>query len=231
MATAFATNNIAFATKGNVFDKQENIFYNKIKGVKMKISGIYKITNTITNDFYIGSSKNVKQRWAVHKCPSKWNECPNNPMYIDMRKYGIDKFEMQILEVVEPEELKEKEQQFIETLKPTYNSCNAKGLNIERRKETHKKAQKKYEKTDKRKKAKKEYNKEYHKTNKYKEYQKEYQKSDKFKEYQKEFYKEYLNQLCCYNGETLTLATLSKRFSRAGIPHPQIEAKKYLLNK
>ena len=28
----------------------------------MKISGIYKITNTITNDFYIGSSKDVKQR-------------------------------------------------------------------------------------------------------------------------------------------------------------------------
>ena len=28
-----------------------------------KISGIYKITNIITGDFYIGSSKDVKKRW------------------------------------------------------------------------------------------------------------------------------------------------------------------------
>lgn len=30
----------------------------------MKISGVYKITNIITNDCYIGSSKDVKRRWA-----------------------------------------------------------------------------------------------------------------------------------------------------------------------
>ena len=51
------------------------------------------------------------------------------------------------------------------------------------------------------------------------------------KEYQKKFYKEYNNQLCCYNGEILTLGALSKRFQKAGIDHPNIEAKKYLLNK
>lgn len=42
------------------------------------ISAVYKITNTITNDFYIGSSKNVKQRWAVHKRPSMSKKHPNN---------------------------------------------------------------------------------------------------------------------------------------------------------
>ena len=31
-----------------------------------KISAVYKITNTITGDFYIGSSKNVKKRWTNH---------------------------------------------------------------------------------------------------------------------------------------------------------------------
>ena len=59
----------------------------------MKISGVYKITNTVTGDFYIGSSKNVKLRLAVHKCPSTWKKCPNNPLYQDMRKYSIDKLE------------------------------------------------------------------------------------------------------------------------------------------
>ena len=148
----------------------------------MKIIGIYKITNTITGDFYIGSSKDVKKRWTSHKSPSRWKKYPNNPMYQDMKNYGTDKFEFQVIEEVEIEKLKKTEQQFIETLKPTYNDRNAKGLDI-----------------------------------------------DEYKEYQKEFYKEYDNQLCFYNGELLTLCALSKRFQRAGIPHPQIEAKKYII--
>ena len=174
------------------------------------ISGVYKITNTVTGEFYIGSSKNVKQRLANHKCQSTWNKYPNSPMYQDMKRYGTDKFSFQILAEIEAEKLKETEQQFIELLKPAYNSNNAKGLNIERRKETHKKAQKKYEKTDKRKK-----------------YKEEYEKTDKRKKYKEE----YNSQLCCYNGELLTLTALKTRFSRAGIAHPVLEAKKYLLKK
>ena len=173
-----------------------------------KIIGIYKITNTITGDFYIGSSKNVKSRWASHKNSYTWKNCPNNPMYLDMKKYGVDKFSFEILAEVEIEQLKEKEQEFIETLKPTYNSNNAKGLNVERRKKS---------------------NKKYNKSDKYKEYQKEYRKSDKYKESHRKSNKEYRNQLCSYNGETLTLCALSTRFFRAGISHPTLEAKKYLI--
>ena len=55
----------------------------------MKIIGVYKITNTITGDFYIGSSKDVKQRWAVHKCPSTWKNNPNKQLYKDMMKYSV----------------------------------------------------------------------------------------------------------------------------------------------
>ena len=176
-----------------------------------KISGVYKITNTVTGDFYIGSSKDVKRRWANHKCPSSLNEHPNNPLYQDMKKYGVEKFDFQILAEVESEHLKETEQQLIEKLHPTYNSNNAKGLDVERHKEYHKEYQKRSEKY-------KEYKKEY---------QKEYHKSDKWKEYKKE----YQNQLCYYNGETLTLAALSTRFRRAGIEHYTIEAKKYIIKK
>ena len=156
-----------------------------------KIIGVYKITNTVTGDFYVGSSKDVKKRWSRHKWTSTWKRYPNNPMYHDMQKYGTDSFELQILEEVEPDKLKELEQQFIEKLKPAYNSNNAKGLNIERKKEY----QKEYDKTDKRKKAKKEYD----------------------------------SQLCSYNGEAIILDTLRTRFRRAGIAHPTIEAKKYLV--
>ena len=41
--------------------------------------------------------------------------------------------------------------------------------------------------------------------------------------------KEYKNQLCCYNGEVLTLTSLYMRFRRARMPNPDIEAKKYLI--
>ena len=155
------------------------------------IIGIYKITNTVTGDFYIGSSKDVKRRWAEHKWPSSWNKQPNNPMYLDMKNYGTDKFVFEILEEVEIEKLKEAEQQFIETLNPTYNNYNAKGFDIER--------------------------------------YKEYQKSDKHKEIHRKSSKKYDNQLCFYNGETLTLNALRTRFWSKGIPHPVIEAKKYLI--
>ena len=154
----------------------------------MKISGIYKITNTITNDFYIGSSKNVKSRWAHHKCKSRWKKHPNNPMYLDFQKYGLENFVFEILAEVEIDKLKETEQNFIEQYKPNYNQMNAKGLNVERYKE-HK------------------------------------------KEYMKEYKKEYNNQLCCYNGETLTLNALSIRFWRQDLSNPTQEAKKYLIKR
>ena len=204
----------------------------------MKIIGIYKITNTITGDFYIGSSKNIKSRLAAHKCQSTWNNHPNNPLYQDMKKYSLNNFVFEILAEVEEGNLKETEQEFIEKLQPTYNQMNAKDLNIERRKkrikeyektDKRKKAKKEYEKTDKRKERKKEYNKEYQKSDKFKKYQKEYYKSDKGKESLKKAQNKYQNQLCSYNSEILTLGTLSKRFQRAGIPHPNIEAKKYLI--
>ena len=193
------------------------------------ISAVYKITNTVTGDFYIGSSKNVKKRWADHKCPSTWNKCPNNPMYIDMKKYGTDKFVFEILEEVEIEKLKEKEQKFIETLKPTYNNRNANGLDVERCKETKKKANKEYQKSDKYKESHRKANKKYQKSDKGKEYNKKYSKSDKGKESHKKAANKYNNQLCFYNGQTLTLRALYQRFKRMGIINPTQEAKKYLL--
>ena len=165
-----------------------------------KIIGIYRITNTVTGDFYIGSSKDVKKRWRSHKCKSIWKNHPNNPMYQDMKKYGIDKFVFEILEEVEVGKLKEAEQQFIEKMHPIYNQMNAKGLNVERRKETNRKA-----------------------CNKYK-------KSDKGKESNRKSCNKYNNQLCSFKGEILTLNALSSRFYRAGIPHPTAEAKKYLIS-
>ena len=156
-----------------------------------KICIVYKFTNTVTGDFYIGSRNNIKKSLANHKYQSVWISIPNDKMYQDIQKYGDDNFDLEVLEVVEPEQLKEVEQQFIETLKPTYNQMNEKDLNVERRKE--------------------------------------YQKTEKGKESQKKAVNKYQNQLCCYNGKTITLNALRERFRRKGIDHPTQEAKKYLL--
>ena len=163
----------------------------------MKISAVYKITNTITGDFYIGSSKDIKKRWTAHKSPSRWNEHPNNQLYLDMKKFGVDTFDFQIIAEIEEGSLKATEQQFIEKLKPAYNSCNAKGIDIEKQKKTKRKSNKKYKQSDK----------------------------------GKETNKKYKSQLCCYNGKVLTLHALSSRFAYRGIPHPTIEAKKYLIQR
>ena len=165
----------------------------------MKISAVYRITNTVTGDFYIGSSNDIKRRFAEHKAPSKWNECPNNPMYLDMKKYGIENFVFEVIAEVEEDSLKEAEQKFIETLKPTYNNRNANGLDIDKFKEYQK------------------------------EYQKEYHKSEKYKESHRKASNKYYNQLCYYNGETLTLRALYLRFYKAGISNPTLEAKKYII--
>ena len=96
----------------------------------MKISGIYKITNNITGEFYIGSSKDIKLRWASHKRPSAQKRLPNSKLYKAMASYGLDNFTFEIIE--KTDNLREREQYYIEQLKPSYNNNWAQGLDIER---------------------------------------------------------------------------------------------------
>ena len=173
-----------------------------------KVSGVYKITNTVTGDFYIGSSKNIKQRWSGHRKPYNLYKYPNSRMYKDMYKQGIDSFLIEIIE--ETDNLIDREQYWIEKLKPNYNNYNAKGLNVERQKRSNIKANKKY--------------REVHPDRRKATCRKCYEKY-------KEKIKAYNGQLCLYNKEYLTLQALRKRLRRLGIEHPTQEAKKYLINK
>ena len=66
------------------------------------ISGVYKITNTVTNEFYIGCSTNLLRRWSNHKTryKEKTNKEYNKKLYASMRKYGIKNFKFTVLEIV-----------------------------------------------------------------------------------------------------------------------------------
>lgn len=180
--------------------------------IKGKISAVYKIVNTVTKDFYIGSSKDIKMRWKSHKCPSTRIKHSNRPLYRDMQRYGIDAFRFQILAPVVPEYLKEVEQELIDMLHPTYNKCRANGMDFEKRKESWKK----YYQSDKGKEN-------------LKKKREKYCQSEKGKEIRRKADIKYKSQLCSYNGDIITLDALRARFKRAGVEHPTKEAKKYLL--
>lgn len=177
-----------------------------------KISAVYKIVNEVTGDFYVGSSKNVKERLAQHKRISVWKQQPNNPLYKDMQKYGIENFRFQVLVQVEPEYLTETEQKFIEMLKPTYNSNRANGRDVERYRKSRIQDCRKWYRS----------HRDEHINN-----QKSYYKAHKDETLAR--HKIYYSKLCLYEDETLTLKVLISRFRRRGITNPTQEAKKYLL--
>lgn len=82
---------------------------------------VYKITNRVTGDFYIGQTSfvDVQKRFSRHKHNAKTQ---NLYLYKAMRKYGIENFEIEILEShAEPRLLLEAEIRLIAELNPRYN--------------------------------------------------------------------------------------------------------------
>ncbi len=77
---------------------------------------IYKITNTVTGDFYIGQTHDFEQRIKGHK------KKPAPKMREDVEKYGWDAFKFEILEECTDENLTERENHYIKMLNPIYNT-------------------------------------------------------------------------------------------------------------
>lgn len=105
----------------------------------MNYSGIYKILNTITGDFYIGSSsRTLKSRWYDHRKNLRGNRHCNKHLQFAWNKYGEKNFEFIEVEKVIPEECIRREQFYIDTLKPIYNKAPIAGsiLGIKKTKES-----------------------------------------------------------------------------------------------
>lgn len=73
--------------------------------------GIYKITNKINNKIYIGLSKNIEHRWNLHIKESKNEKYPqfNYSIHKAFRKYGLENFSFEIIEITDEEKLFERE--------------------------------------------------------------------------------------------------------------------------
>lgn len=80
--------------------------------------GIYKITNLINGDSYIGRSVNIKRRFMEHKAPKNGG---GKTIHAAIQKYGLENFSFEVLEECPEEMLDEREVYYIGKLKPKYN--------------------------------------------------------------------------------------------------------------
>lgn len=171
-----------------------------------KEAGVYLF---ISNDevIYVGSSKNLYQRISNH--------------ISSIRKGSAHGYQQDLYQFLQSnpftvefqltDDYRQLEQELIEKYNPKYNAVRA------------------YTGLGAKKGRKAEYDKEHY--HKYKEERLEQIKQhyELHKEEILEQRKQYNNQLCSFNGQTITLSALSMRFWRQGIEHPTTEAKKYLI--
>ena len=90
------------------------------------VTGIYKITNIITGECYIGQAADIASRWSEHaKCGLGIDTPAGNKLYKAMQEYGLQSFSWELLEKCDRTELNEKEKYYISL----YDSVNY-GYNI-----------------------------------------------------------------------------------------------------
>jgi group I intron endonuclease len=104
-------------------------------------SGIYRITCSATGKFYIGSTANLHKRYNQHFNSLRNSLHCNRRMQNAWNKYGPDAFVFEVIELVLSPFLLEREQYWLDKLKPFFNLAPVAGslLGIERTPEHTKK--------------------------------------------------------------------------------------------
>lgn len=93
----------------------------------MKICGIYLWTNKVNNKKYVGASRDIYRRWDKHEQNS--NAGIKRKLYNATRKYGLENFNKEIIEKINPNKsdfyIKQKEDFYIDfynSIKEGYNT-------------------------------------------------------------------------------------------------------------
>ena len=89
---------------------------------------IYKIVNTVNDRVYVGQTiRTLDARFKRHKCDALRNVLPDNYFHRAIRKYGIDVFEIEKIDIAESKkELNIKEKYWIDyyiKLNQSYNTA------------------------------------------------------------------------------------------------------------
>ena len=91
---------------------------------KQNICGIYKITNLDNEKSYIGQSLDIPERFRQHIKAGLKRETSTNRLYQSMQQDGVENFMFEILEIVPPAKLNEREKFWID-----FYQTNEYGLN------------------------------------------------------------------------------------------------------
>lgn len=185
-----------------------------------KESGIYlfKVNEEV---IYVGSSNNLYQRMVSHRRCIRQGSAHGYKQdlyqYLQLNPFTV---EFQITD-----NYRQLEQKLVEKYNPKYNANRAytgvawNGNRVEYDKERYQKYKEEILGQSK----------QYYEANKKGILQQRKQYYISHEQQKKQYQRIYDNQLCLYNGETITLCALRMRFKRQGIQHPQIESKKYLI--
>jgi group I intron endonuclease len=93
----------------------------------VKTSGIYKILNKINGKYYVGSAKNIYDRWSDHKKDLKKSRHHNRHLQRAWDKYGKENFELVVVETCVPEALLDREQEHLTRCKSVPDTNDLRG--------------------------------------------------------------------------------------------------------
>nr|YP_009364304.1 hypothetical protein [Ophiocordyceps sinensis]ARF03396.1 hypothetical protein [Ophiocordyceps sinensis] len=110
----------------DAFDARKDI----LKENKNK-SGIYMLTNKLTNDIYVGQSKDLSKRFQKYFNLSYLKTRDSLIISRALIKYGYSNFSVTILEYCEISDLLSREQHYFDKLNPEYNILKVAGSSLD----------------------------------------------------------------------------------------------------
>lgn len=85
-------------------------------------SGIYQISNIIDDRVYIGSTRNLRDRFRHHKRQLIKGSNPSILLQRFCSKYGIDTLKFTVIEIIEEDKLLEREEYFLNIYNCKFNA-------------------------------------------------------------------------------------------------------------
>jgi group I intron endonuclease len=95
-----------------------------------KVSGIYRIVHRDSGRCYIGQSADIGRRWAEHRSLLKLKKHKSKRFQNLWDKYGREAFDWEVLEEIPPDVLTDREQYWMDLLRPVLNHAPAAGSTL-----------------------------------------------------------------------------------------------------
>lgn len=89
--------------------------------------GVYQIRCEVSGRIYIGSSCSISDRWYMHRRELRLGTHHSKPLQRAWSKHGESSFAFSVLEECEKAVLLQREQFYMDSLRPQYNVCKVAG--------------------------------------------------------------------------------------------------------